>query len=916
LSISLPESIIASSGISPLAITPSSPLQETLALPYGARFYRCAFQVNPFSYVQRHPKPGSASYTSEAEYNDAIIKALLAAKIEAIAVTDHYRVDGSASLIEAARSAGLIVFPGFEAVSADSVHLLCLFDSDTPHATLERFIGACGITDQTDSHPSPNGTKYALDLIECAAKDWNSIVIAAHIASNGGVLYEIGKQHRANVWKSPHLLAGSLPGPVDQAPTNVVPILKNQNPDYKRERPLAIVNAQDISSPEDVSRPGAWCWVKMADVSIEGLRQAFLDPESRIRLQTDPVPGDHAEFVAITWQGGDFHFQNGTSIHFNRDLNVLVGGRGTGKSTIIESIRYVLGLEPKGDEAKKAHEGVIKSVLKSGTKISLLVRSYRPDKHHYTIERTIPNPPVVKDENGDILSLSPLDVVPQAEVFGQHEISELTKDGAKLTRLLEKFVPREGQRIERKQELRQQLERSRSQIVDVKTQLQQTVEKLGTLPGLEDKLKRYQEAGLEDKLKDQSLIVKEEGLLKEIKTRLTPLREAEEGLRNALPVDTLFLSPDSLVDLPGAPTLSKAVPIFEQLNTAMLGHVEGIAQTIAQAEQAFIEVDTEWGQRKQSVQEAYEAILRELQQAKIDGEEFIRLRKQIEDLRPLKEKETSLQVTLKTLEINRRKLIDAWEEMKRSEYQAISDAAGKVSKELKERVRVKVQYAGDIRPLISLLREELGGATMNATNQQRLQDREDISLSAFAQACRDGKDALVQGYSLTPSAAEKIIQSGESLFMRIEELELPSTTRIELNVSPSGVDPEWKALDELSTGQKATAVLLLLLLDSEAPLVVDQPEDDLDNRFIADGVVRIMRDKKRQRQFIFSTHNANIPVLGDAELIVGLQVRDGKGEIPLEHMGAIDNKSVRHLVGEVLEGGQAAFELRRLKYGY
>jgi predicted ATPase len=162
-----------------------------------------------------------------------------------------------------------------------------------------------------------------------------------------------------------------------------------------------------------------------------------------------------------------------------------------------------------------------------------------------------------------------------------------------------------------------------------------------------------------------------------------------------------------------------------------------------------------------------------------------------------------------------------------------------------------------------------------------------------------------------------VVESGENLFMQIEELELTPTTRIELNVSPEGEASEWKSLEELSTGQKATAVLLLLLLDSDAPLVVDQPEDDLDNRFIFEGVVPIMRQEKRKRQFIFSTHNANIPVLGDAELILGLTAQgEQHGRVPPEHMGSIDAKPVQHLVGEILEGGRAAFELRRLKYGY
>ena len=104
-------------------------------------------------------------------------------------------------------------------------------------------------------------------------------------------------------------------------------------------------------------------------------------------------------------------------------------------------------------------------------------------------------------------------------------------------------------------------------------------------------------------------------------------------------------------------------------------------------------------------------------------------------------------------------------------------------------------------------------------------------------------------------------------------------------------------------------------------MIVDQPEDDLDNRFITDGVVPRMRDEKRRRQFVFSTHNANIPVLGDAELILGLTASgdaDNKGNAVIrpEHVGSIDGRQVRELVEEILEGGKDAFETRRLKYGF
>jgi hypothetical protein len=110
--------------------------------------------------------------------------------------------------------------------------------------------------------------------------------------------------------------------------------------------------------------------------------------------------------------------------------------------------------------------------------------------------------------------------------------------------------------------------------------------------------------------------------------------------------------------------------------------------------------------------------------------------------------------------------------------------------------------------------------------------------------------------------------------------------------------------------------LLLLLATLPGPLIVDQPEDDLDNRFISEGVVPRVRALKGKRQLVFSTHNANIPVLGDAELMVVLESAKDKGRIAEGGVGSLDDKTVLTLAGEILEGGSDAFRRRRYLYGF
>ena len=193
-----------------LARPQSERMQAALDLPNGARFYRCALQVNPFAYLARHKK--QTSFKSETEYNKAIVETCLEIGIEVIAVTDHYRVKHSASLVRAARDAGLWAFSGFEAVTKDGVHFLCLFDPDKDDV-LERFIGECGIHDT--EHPSPTGSLDSVELLESSRK-WGAVCIAAHVASEGGLLKKLSGQSRINVWQSPHLLACALPGPVER----------------------------------------------------------------------------------------------------------------------------------------------------------------------------------------------------------------------------------------------------------------------------------------------------------------------------------------------------------------------------------------------------------------------------------------------------------------------------------------------------------------------------------------------------------------------------------------------------------------------------------------------------------------------------------------------------------------------------
>ena len=124
-----------------------------------------------------------------------------------------------------------------------------------------------------------------------------------------------------------------------------------------------------------------------------------------------------------------------------------------------------------------------------------------------------------------------------------------------------------------------------------------------------------------------------------------------------------------------------------------------------------------------------------------------------------------------------------------------------------------------------------------------------------------------------------------------------------------------RRLDQLSGGQRVSLILSLLLETSdERALIVDQPEDELDNRFLSDTVLPALKRLKGRRQIIVATHNANIVVNGDADQVIVLEATANRGGVA--QAGAIEDAGVRDAIVQTVDGGDRAFQLRYRKYGF
>lgn len=646
-------------------------IKAAIRRPEGARFNRCAFQVNPFEYGARHSAVANA-FTSEAEYNKAMVRACISASVNVVGLTDHFRVSSTASLLVALEAAGIVVFPGFEANSSEGIHLLCLFEPGTSLGTIERHIGACDIVDH--SATSPLARKTCEQILQMVSET-DGVCIAAHVCSASGLLTTLKGHARAQAWKSKHLLAAAIAGPRDDAPQNCLDILRNVDTTAKRERPICIVNASDVSSPEGFADKSCTTLVKMSSISIEGLRQGFLDWESRIRLNSEPDDDDHREIVAIGWAGG---LLDGQSLRLNSCLNVLVGARGAGKSTLIESLRYVLDVDPKGEEARRSHGAILKQVLKPSSVVSVVIRLPKPAPQYYLVTRIMGQSPVVFDQNGSRLpNVSPADLIGDVEVFGQHEISELTRHPDKLAEILRRFTSTDTDVGEERRTLRERLQKSRVAVDSSKSELSQIDEQLAALPGLRANLSRFATAGLEERLGEKTSFDAEARIFELACEAVTDVSEAAQGI--APSEDGKKLLPGEDVELPNRNLLERLGKVATQLDEAKR-QASVLLETAVAAAKADIEaVKADWEPLSAAAEKRFTALVRELESEGHEPRRFVSIKNQVETLKPKETEKRSLTETLSELRTARDALLVEWETFKAKDYRALEKAARKVS---------------------------------------------------------------------------------------------------------------------------------------------------------------------------------------------------------------------------------------------
>jgi predicted ATPase len=263
------------------------------------------------------------------------------------------------------------------------------------------------------------------------------------------------------------------------------------------------------------------------------------------------------------------------------------------------------------------------------------------------------------------------------------------------------------------------------------------------------------------------------------------------------------------------------------------------------------------------------------------------LEKKIADL----EKKTSKEETKKDALLTAiSKLNDAWH----AEFKLIETAISKINA-AQSSLKMESTFKGDKAAFVAKMDDTFRGSNIRKDSYQRIAE----NYADFAAIYNDFDNAAAYAKGKAEAFKELFLENlGDLLKTQV----------------PNSYDVTYhgKSLKSHSLGQRASAMMLFLLSQDENDLLlIDQPEDDLDSQTVYGEVVKLLREIKFRQQFIFATHNANFPVLGDAELVAACRTED---EAIIVENGSIDTKTCQGKIVDIMEGGEEAFERRKTIY--
>ena len=619
----------------------------------------------------------------------------------------------------------------------------------------------------------------------------------------------------------------------------------------------------------------------------------------------------HHRIRRIKVTGG---FLSGLDLEFDDGLNTIIGARGSGKSTVVEDIRHGLNVMPgrEGDPLRRRVTSMIDKNL-AGGRVELTVET--KEGMSYTINRSAGEDAVIIGADG--VPLPPnvsVNHIFGAAVFSQNQIESIAENPRYQLDLIDGFENGKlavvAQRIN---DVRHGLEVNSAKILPLVAEKQNLEGALTQLDSVVEKLKAFgtvagqntSEINHAHNLK--ALRGREMMAMSHAIEKIESLSASFKPWRGRM---SETVAPFFTADIMAGPNASALAVAMNDASSSIAQAETAFAASLAAMDQAAEKL-AHHKAALEIVHVAQEAQFRQIverqQQDLAKSAERAQLEKQHNELLFRQRRLVEVLAEIRTLEGERAELLAKLSEVRDERFAIRHSVAERLNGRLNPTIRIRVAQSADQDEYRGFLEGALKDAGIQHKRVAASLSKE-ISPGELADLIKsnDATNLAVRG-GINKQQAESVIRELSAL-PRLLELQVVDMNEVpSVELCDNGI---YKDSGSLSTGQKCTAILPILLWEGDTPLIIDQPEDNLDNRFVYDTVVSALKSVKSLRQLIFVTHNPNIPVLGDAACVVVMQSDGITGSV--KSSGDVDES--RAEIVDLLEGGKEAFDRRKAKY--
>lgn len=879
----------------------------------GALFYKADLHIHSYG-------AGVGSYDVEDTTNtpSTIVDTAILKGLKVISITDHNEILNSIAAVQYAADKEILVIPGIE-VSTTQGHLLLYFETID---NLRKFYGKLSINDGKSI--CNQGITECLNI----AEQYGGIGVLAHITLDSGFEKVINRfgPHMEQIFRCKNLMGLEITNKSDSIlytdlddnldHKHLLNIWREKSDD-KMVRNLAKLMSSDSHSLEklgtNIEGNERLTRIKMPTLSFRSFRLALLSNESRIRLE-DEIPEQRPIISHIKIVG---ELLDGIDIDLSPNLTCIIGSRGTGKSTLIESIREASGNKSSSkvcDSEVWPQDITLEYIDETGQTIIL-----QREKNASVINRTD--------------AINGITTIP-IESYGQGDTANTIQHSEENPKVIIDFLDSFLDLDMLKQQDREYIELLRSnqsEIKKIRINLVSLPEAQKALNNEKQKMKALEQTKAADIVKFHNALNQERVLRKSLIDDLNNLvktyrqilsdkdifnKVAQINDSDVIIGKEYFANVKAIVDAFASLVSSKA----EELNNALDLKIQDLKAQLKL-----------WESKEKETQDKIDAKKIELTQQGIpfDLGKINQISRDIIDYDKKVNKLLEDQKRLKTLQEERAKLIQARRDIKKEITRKHLLFAQKINENLRTQTGdffVTVKYKENVySPEFEDTLKNLMGWRTSQVPKASVISRS-IGVYEFVNAIKK-KDLNVLR-SITHNG-ERFLQEPEINNIistlqsenRYEDLEcityddLPEINVTKYIENDAGRKAVARKISNLSLGQQQSVLLSILLLsDSTRPLLIDQPEDNLDSEFIFKTIVSNLRKIKEKRQVIIVTHNPNVAILGDAELIIPLKSTSVHSRII--SAGSIDNEDTVKLCCQILEGGESAFKQRKSVYGF